>query len=49
MSRIYYRGAKAAVVCYDITNRPSWDKADFWINELRRIEEVKHLYGSQTQ
>lgn len=43
MSRIYYRGAKAAIVCYDIADRPSWDKADFWINELRRIEEVKNL------
>jgi Ras-related protein Rab-24 len=46
MSRIYYRGAKAAIVCYDVTDRPSWDRAEFWINELRRYEEVKSLYAS---
>lgn len=40
MSRIYYRGAKAAIVCYDVANRNSWDRAKFWINELRRFEEV---------
>lgn len=44
MSRIYYRGAKAAIVCYDITNRPSWDRAKFWINELRRYEEDCKIY-----
>jgi GTPase SAR1 family protein len=26
MSRIYYRGAKAAIICYDVTNESSWDK-----------------------
>ncbi|KAJ9576636.1 hypothetical protein L9F63_015005 [Diploptera punctata] len=44
MSRIYYRGAKAAIVCYDITNKTSWDRAKFWINELRRFEENCKIY-----
>lgn len=44
MSRIYYRGAKAAIVCYDITNKASWDRAKFWINELRRYEENCKIY-----
>ncbi|XP_049812808.1 ras-related protein Rab-24-like [Schistocerca nitens] len=44
MSRIYYRGAKAAIVCYDITNRASWDRAKFWVNELRRFEEDCKVY-----
>lgn len=48
MSRIYYRGAKAAIVCYDLTDRNSYERAQFWINELRKNEEVIHyLYNSQ--
>nr|QZX57783.1 ras-related protein Rab24 [Locusta migratoria] len=39
MSRIYYRGAKAAIVCYDITNKASWLRAKYWVDELRRFEE----------
>nr|CAD7459233.1 unnamed protein product [Timema tahoe] len=41
MSRIYYRGAKAAIVCYDIGSRLSWDRAKFWLGELRRHEETE--------
>ncbi|XP_067012398.1 ras-related protein Rab-24 [Anabrus simplex] len=44
MSRIYYRGAKAAIVCYDIGSRPSWDRAKFWISELRGYEETCKIY-----
>lgn len=44
MSRIYYRGAKAAIVCFDVTDRPSWDRAKFWITELRRYEEECKIY-----
>lgn len=41
MSRIYYRGAKAAIVCYDLSDGSSFDRAKFWINELQQNEEVK--------
>jgi Ras-related protein Rab-24 len=40
MSRIYYRGARAAVLCFDLTDRSSFDKLRFWIGELRQHEEV---------
>lgn len=40
MSRIYYRGAKAAVVCYDLTAADSFREAKFWVQELLKQEEV---------
>jgi Ras-related protein Rab-24 len=40
MSRIYYRGARAAVLCFDLSDRSSFDKLRFWIGELRQHEEV---------
>ncbi|KAK7864803.1 hypothetical protein R5R35_012290 [Gryllus longicercus] len=49
MSRIYYRGAKAAIVCYDINNSTSWDRAKFWISELRRFEEECKIYLCATK
>ncbi|KAL3187552.1 hypothetical protein MRX96_025055 [Rhipicephalus microplus] len=39
MSRIYYRGAGAAIVCFDLTDRESYQKAKFWVEELRKHEE----------
>lgn len=44
MSRIYYRGAKAAIVCYDLTDSSSFERAKFWVKELQNLEEV----GGQT-
>eukprot|EP01129_Flabellula_baltica_P004056 TRINITY_DN1385_c0_g1_i1.p1 TRINITY_DN1385_c0_g1~~TRINITY_DN1385_c0_g1_i1.p1 ORF type:complete len:130 (-),score=27.62 TRINITY_DN1385_c0_g1_i1:364-753(-) len=38
MGELYYRQAKAALVCFDITDRPSWDKVEFWISELKLNE-----------
>ena len=32
---MYYRGAHAAVVVYDITNQDSFKRATSWVNELR--------------
>uniref|UniRef100_A0A8C3KAK9 RAB24, member RAS oncogene family n=1 Tax=Calidris pygmaea TaxID=425635 RepID=A0A8C3KAK9_9CHAR len=40
MSRIYYRGARAAIVCYDLTDSSSFQRAKFWVNELQNCEEV---------
>lgn len=34
ISRIYYRGAMAAIVCYDLTDKVSWKKVQFWVDEL---------------
>lgn len=44
MSRIYYRGAKAAVLCYDLTDRSSFERAKFWVNELKTYEDNCKIY-----
>lgn len=49
MSRIYYRGAKAAIICYDINDATSWDRAKFWIGELRNYEEACKIYLCATK
>lgn len=33
---MYYRGASAAVVVYDITHPSSFDRAKKWVSELRQ-------------
>lgn len=38
LAPMYYRGASAAVVVYDITNRESFDGAQTWVNELQAIQ-----------
>ena len=32
---MYYRGAHAAIVVYDITSLQSFERATAWVNELR--------------
>ncbi|KAK7499445.1 hypothetical protein BaRGS_00009420 [Batillaria attramentaria] len=44
MSRIYYRGARAAILCYDLTDKSSFDRIRFWIGELRQHEENCKIY-----
>jgi len=44
MSQIYYRGAAAAVVCYDITNQQSFERVRFWVDELQKHEEGCRIY-----
>ncbi|XP_048343898.1 ras-related protein Rab-24 isoform X2 [Sphaerodactylus townsendi] len=44
MSRMYYRGAKAAIVCYDLTDSSSFQRAKFWVNELQNFEENCRIY-----
>eukprot|EP00768_Dysnectes_brevis_P000505 gnl/Dysnectes_brevis/1109_a1240_4317.p1 GENE.gnl/Dysnectes_brevis/1109_a1240_4317~~gnl/Dysnectes_brevis/1109_a1240_4317.p1 ORF type:complete len:207 (-),score=16.62 gnl/Dysnectes_brevis/1109_a1240_4317:74-655(-) len=36
LAPMYYRGAPAAVVVYDITSPPSFKRAKEWVEELRR-------------
>jgi small GTP-binding protein len=33
---MYYRGAQAAIVVYDITNAESFERAKNWVKELQR-------------
>uniref|UniRef100_A0A3B3S7C4 Ras-related protein Rab-24 n=1 Tax=Paramormyrops kingsleyae TaxID=1676925 RepID=A0A3B3S7C4_9TELE len=44
MSRIYYRGARAAIVCYDLTDSSSFLRAKFWVKELQNCEEQCVIY-----
>lgn len=44
MSRIYYRGAKAALICYDMTDEESFSKVKFWLSELTENEPECALY-----
>ena len=38
---MYYRGANAAIICYDITSAQSWNMVDSWLQELRRNMTTK--------
>eukprot|EP01102_Stenamoeba_stenopodia_P017484 TRINITY_DN626_c0_g1_i2.p1 TRINITY_DN626_c0_g1~~TRINITY_DN626_c0_g1_i2.p1 ORF type:complete len:261 (-),score=34.34 TRINITY_DN626_c0_g1_i2:19-801(-) len=44
MSRIYYRSARAAIVCYDLTNKVSFNKVRFWVEELLANEKNCDIY-----
>lgn len=44
MSRIYYRAAKAAIVCYDLTQKQSFNKVRFWVEELVQNEKNCAIY-----
>lgn len=35
ISRLYYRGANAGVLCYDITNEKSWEEMKSWLAEMK--------------
>ena len=35
ITRAYYRGAAAALICYDITSRESFDNLQNWLDECR--------------
>ncbi|MFX1562265.1 MAG: Rab family GTPase [Promethearchaeota archaeon] len=36
MRQLYYRGTKGALVVYDRSNPTSFERLDYWINELRQ-------------
>ena len=35
ISRLYYRGAQAAILCYDVTNTRSFEDMGVWLRELK--------------
>ncbi|PAA88691.1 hypothetical protein BOX15_Mlig001647g1 [Macrostomum lignano] len=41
---MYYRHARAAVLCYDITNYRTFNDLQYWIDELTRKEPDCRLY-----
>lgn len=45
LAPLYYRGASAALVVYDITNKESLDNAKTWIHEVRTREGEHVVIG----
>lgn len=41
LSRMYFRGARAAIVAIDASDSSSFEKAKFWCSELKMNEEVR--------
>ncbi|PPJ51714.1 hypothetical protein CBER1_08898 [Cercospora berteroae] len=56
ISRLYYRGANAAILCYDVTSKKSFDEMGAWLKELREncggaeVEEdmILHIVGTKS-
>ena len=51
VTRSYYRGAVAALIVYDITNRSSFDHVTNWINDVRQLagkDVVVMLIGNKS-
>eukprot|EP01108_Squamamoeba_japonica_P001206 TRINITY_DN1483_c0_g5_i1.p2 TRINITY_DN1483_c0_g5~~TRINITY_DN1483_c0_g5_i1.p2 ORF type:complete len:179 (-),score=19.31 TRINITY_DN1483_c0_g5_i1:34-570(-) len=44
MSRIYYRAAKAALICFDGQSEASFERALSWLRELKEQEPGCRLY-----
>ncbi|KAH8081171.1 P-loop containing nucleoside triphosphate hydrolase protein, partial [Filobasidium floriforme] len=41
LTKLYYRGAQAAIIVYDITSESSFEDVQTWLSELRNmIDEV---------
>lgn len=42
---MYYRGAQAALVVYDLTNPESLRRAKMWVRELRQVNANEMIIG----
>jgi len=49
MSRMYFRNAKAAIVCYAVNDVDSWEKVKFWVSELQKLEPACSIYICATK
>eukprot|EP00727_Mastigamoeba_balamuthi_P003594 m51a1_g13231 putative ras-related protein rab-24-like (234) ;mRNA; f:1354-2534 len=49
ISRIYYKDARAAVLCYDVTNAATFAKVRFWVSELNANEPQCLVYLAGTK
>ncbi|KAK0735796.1 P-loop containing nucleoside triphosphate hydrolase protein [Apiosordaria backusii] len=50
ISRLYYRGANACILCYSITDSHSFTEMGLWLTELRRnlpSDIVLHVVGTK--
>ena len=46
---MYYRGASAAILCYDCTLENSFRQISYWLDQLRNIQEPCRLYVCSTK
>ncbi|KAJ3427398.1 ras-related protein rab-24 [Anaeramoeba flamelloides] len=49
ITKMYYRNAKAAILCYDLTVKASFDKIQYWIDEIRNNESNCLVYLTGTK
>jgi len=42
--RNYFNGANGVLLCFDITNRKTFEKLNFWINELKEKLNLDELF-----
>ncbi|KAG0650467.1 Ras GTP-binding [Hyphodiscus hymeniophilus] len=50
ISRLYYRGANACILCYSITDQTSFEEMGVWLQELRRnlpSDIILHVVGTK--
>ncbi|KAI9832701.1 MAG: hypothetical protein M1826_001258 [Phylliscum demangeonii] len=50
MSKLYYRGANAGILCYDVTDASSFHEMTRWLHELREhlaADVVMHVVGTK--
>ncbi|TGO11314.1 hypothetical protein BTUL_0112g00030 [Botrytis tulipae] len=50
ISRLYYRGANACILCYSITSQTSFTEMSVWLTELRRnlpADIILHVVGTK--
>ncbi|KAF2645083.1 ras-domain-containing protein [Massarina eburnea CBS 473.64] len=51
ISKLYYRGANAGVLCYDITDAPSFEEMGRWLQELKTNlgnDIIIHVVGTKS-
>ena len=44
LTRHYFNQAESAFCCFDLTDRASWEKVAFWVNELKKVEPNCQVY-----
>ncbi|XP_028396413.1 ras-related protein Rab-24-like [Dendronephthya gigantea] len=44
MSSMYYRNAKAAIICFDLSEISSFEKADYWVKQILENEPKCKIY-----
>ena len=44
VAKSYYKGANGVLLVYDITNRKSFERVEFWLKELKENNKIDDLY-----